>query len=219
MTYERILQAAIADMAAGRREALCSDSGAERARCELGYIEWAAEYGEPGYDQPKRGILFANWNYFPRGIDDILERAGYAIEWSDEWLIAHETGKAYRHSPNSYSWKPYFVMTDYGDVIGGDEIESGDQLEWYVNEYLLNEPRRCNVFDIDLAALGFVPESGDYETGFHPGQTDDPRKVFAQIRKERPNSDVVFSLDDKGQFDTRWSAWTREPRRAKPVSE
>jgi len=215
MTYERILQAAINDMIAGRRVAHCGNStdpakqGAS-AKQELDYIEFCQSYGEKGYDNPKRGILFANWNKFPRFIDELLERAGYAVEWSDEWIISSETGKAYRTSPNGYDWKPYYVLTDDADVVGGDEIESGDQLDWYVNEYLINDTSRANVFDIDLASLGFTRFDDTFETGWYPGQNDKPAQVFARIRRLHPNSDIVFSIDSVGQFDAHWSAWFRE---------
>jgi hypothetical protein len=211
MTLERILQAAVNSLAQGKRNAHCADSNEtamRRAQSELECFDYASEYGEPGYDNPRRGIVFANWNPFPRGLDDVLERAGYSVEWSDEWIVS-ETGKAYRSSPDSYGWKPYYVLTDDGDVIGGDEIESGDQLEWYVNEYLLNNPRRANVFKIDLAALGFKRFNGEFETGFHPGQNDDPKQVCAHIRRDLPDHDIVFSLDSVGQFDQKWTAWTR----------
>lgn len=177
-------------------------------------VDYAPNYGEPGYSDPETGILFANWNDCPKWLIAGLERRGYELEWKDEWIIAHETGKAFRTEPDSYSWKPYYVISeDSGEVIGGDEIESGDELEWYINEYLLNDPTKCNLFDIDLASQGFEQFGGRYETGWHPGQNDSPPKVFERIQRERPDYDVVFSLDSKGQFDTEWSAWIRSQNR------
>ena len=174
------------------------------------HVDYAPEYGEPGYTNPERGILFANWNDVPRYIGDALERRGFELEWSDEWLISYETGKAYRSSPDSHGWTPYYVMRDNGDIIGGDEIELGDESDWYVNQYLLNNPRHCNVFrKLDLAAHGFKQAIADCETGFHPGQTDSPKEMFARAQKEYPAHDVVFSLDSQGQFDTHWSVWVR----------
>ena len=105
------------------------------------------------------------------------------------------------------------MITDYCEQVGGDEIESGDRLEWYVNEYLLNDPTKCNLFKVDFAALGFEQFNGTYETGFHPGQNDDPRKVFKLIRAAKSGYDVVFDLTGKGQFDCAWTAWIRpEPK-------
>ena len=35
------------------------------AICNQYNIEWCSHYGEPGYTDPPRGILFANWNNIP----------------------------------------------------------------------------------------------------------------------------------------------------------
>lgn len=34
--------------------------------CERYSIEWCEKYGELGYDDPARGILFADWNDIPK---------------------------------------------------------------------------------------------------------------------------------------------------------
>ena len=177
-----------------------------------GYVRFAVEYGEPGYDQPKAGILFADWNDCPAWLIAGLERRGFALEWCDEWIEADETSKAYRTSPTSYGWLPYYVLRDECEVIGGDEIETDSNLQsWYVNEYLLNNPRHANIFrGVDLASHGFQQFNGTFETGFHPGQNDAPADVLKRIRAVLPNHDVVFSISSKGQFDTHWNAWTRE---------
>jgi hypothetical protein len=212
MTLERILQAAVNSLGQGKRKAHCSDGGMRSVQSEVDNLQYCAEYGEPGYDNPRKGIVFANWNHFPRGMDDILERAGYAIEWSDEWVISYETSKAYRSSPDSYSWLPYYIMTDDGEIIGGDEIESGDQAETYI-EMLLNNPRQANVFHgLDLSKYGFklaFPGDDDCETGFHPGQNGDPKEQMKRAQSKWPDHDVVFEITGQGQFDTSWRAWVR----------
>ena len=38
------------------------------------------KYGEPGYTDPKKLILFADWNKAPTYIQEGLERRGYALE-------------------------------------------------------------------------------------------------------------------------------------------
>ena len=213
MTLEKILKAAANSLAQGKRKAHCSDAGVRGAMSEVNNFGFAREYGEPGYDSPRNGIVFADWNHFPRGLDDILERAGYAVEWSDEWNISYETGKAYRSSPDCYSWTPYFVMTDDGDIVGGDEIESGDQAEWYIDEYLLNNPRRANVFrKLDLSKYGFqlaFPQEHDCETGFHAGMDDKPADQFKRAQAAWPRHDVVFEITETSQFYSTWRAWVR----------
>jgi hypothetical protein len=207
-TLSRILLAAANSLEQGKRKA-CNSGGADAARREIETIDSCAKYGEPGYHNPAYGIVFANWNYFPRELGAILERAGYAVEWSDEWVIDYESDKAYRTLPNGHGWLPYYVEIDDG-IVGGDVIESGgDHTRWYVEEWLRNNPQRANHFTINLASFGFCLVS-EHETGFHPGQTDDPRKIFARLREQNPDCDVVFSIHSKGQFDTAWQAWIRE---------
>lgn len=67
---------------------------------------FADGYAERGYDDPKKGIVLANWNNLPRGLDTILEQAGYAVEWSDEWALCDDCFKIFRTSPDSYAWTP-----------------------------------------------------------------------------------------------------------------
>jgi len=95
-------------------------------------IDWAAEYVEPGHTAGSHGILFADWNNEQRRATDaeradgqywidvsdfrsrfarILERAGYACEWSDEWTIC-ACGKAVRMTADSWDWRPSFVAND-----------------------------------------------------------------------------------------------------------
>lgn len=176
-----------------------------------GNCEFAVEYGEKGYDKPKAGILFANWNHVPKHICAALERRGFELEWSDEWLICYENDmKAYRTSPSGHGWKPYYVIDDTGDTFGGDEIEEDEsRQEWYVNEYLLNNSKRCNTFSIDFAKHGFEQFNGKFENGFHQGMNDEPSDIAKRIRAEFPNHDYLFSLDDTSQFYITFSAWIR----------
>jgi hypothetical protein len=79
------------------------------ALAEIDNMGYVAGYAEPGHTEPEKGILFANWNVFPRELPDVLERAGYAIEWSDEWSTCEDCGKAVRTSPNGWDWSPYYA--------------------------------------------------------------------------------------------------------------
>ena len=72
--------------------------------------EFASKYGEPGYQDPEKGILLANWNNVPSNMQKWLENAGYSLEWSDEWTVDYNNDKAYRTSPDSYSWEPQWGM-------------------------------------------------------------------------------------------------------------
>lgn len=67
-------------------------------------IMWAECYGEPGYGESDKGILFANWNNFHDQLPEVLEQAGFEIEWSDEWHIDDESF-AWRTEPDGLFWE------------------------------------------------------------------------------------------------------------------
>src|SRR5262245_37954667 len=90
----------------------------ERAvQSEIDNLGYASGYAEPGYHDPDNGVLFANWNVFPRGFDRVLEQAGYAVEWSDEWSTCEDCGKAVRTSPNSYGWQRSYELIDDCSIV------------------------------------------------------------------------------------------------------
>lgn len=131
MTAEYVLKAAIASMITGHHTPHCYSAHVpgqgyindgsrvdwrdeylrqlERdAQRELECLQFSHAYAEPGYEQPRRGILFSNWNRFPSEVVDLLERMGYAVEWSDEWTTCEICDKAMRTQPDSHSWRPQF---------------------------------------------------------------------------------------------------------------
>ena len=79
-------------------------------------LEWSSEYAEPGYSNPTKGILLANWNVFSQKVVKMLEDYGYAIEWEDEWCRCSECGAAFRTQPDSWGWKPSYKMGD-GEIF------------------------------------------------------------------------------------------------------
>jgi hypothetical protein len=83
------------------------------ADLEIANLGWSHEYAEPGYTQPtSKGILFANWNYFPQAALDLLERKGFSIEWSDEWTNCSDCNRALRTSADSFCWEPAYEETN-----------------------------------------------------------------------------------------------------------
>ena len=173
-----------------------------------GLDDTASEYGEPGYtkehDNP---ILFANWNDVPRHIMDRIE-AQYDIEWSDEWIMAYETGKAYRQSPDCYGWLPSYVILNECEVSGVDEIEKdADLLDTYL-ETIINNPKHCALVSNDcLEKAGFENLNGRFENGLHPGQNDNPKTILAEWQKKEPEMDFVFANMSAGQFDIHFEIW------------
>lgn len=195
-----------------------------------GALEFANEYGEPGYSQPRRGVLLTDWN---RGADTIarrlelrgmpqeqaerralrvwralesrLERLGYSLEWSDEWIVDwHHGGKAYRTQPDSWDWEPRVR------VIDGDFLTPEDDPEDWIDDSMNDEGRPLpSWFDAsELELRGFkVWEQEDKQVGFHPGQDETPDKFCPALREE--GFDYVLQITSRGQFDCRYRIWTR----------
>lgn len=192
----------------------------------------ASEYGEPGYSHRwgattpliLLGDYWCRCEHNPRGdagkFHDImshhprvwaqLESQGVQCEWYDEWWVDYETGKAWRTEPNSYGWQPSIIWCeDMCDYLTPDH-DAEDWITWAANDTARIIPR---VVGIDLASHGFTrwpDDSTRFESGWHPGQTDDPKVITDNIRAEHGDAvDIVFYLDSTGQFDIAFSAWTR----------
>jgi hypothetical protein len=185
----------------------------------FGISNWAPEYAEPGYGPVKDGacILFGNWNEktewkdgqrtvvsnLPERFSKIAEYAGYEMEWEDEWSTCEDCGKAVRTNADSYGWTRSYVILGECSLVCRDCVDEED----YISDYLLNESGHADTFGIDLSSYGFTKLNSDsFENGWHPGQNDSP----AEIVKHLPNGvEFVFQIDNVGQFDVRFSCWTR----------
>lgn len=176
------------------------------AESEIENMGRSSEYAEPGYSQPSKGVLFANWNHFPRGIDSILERYGFAIEWSDEWTTCEECGRAVRTSADSYGWQPSYALVREYSIVCVDCLKN--DAESYL-ESLENHPTRAlNLLDIDPVTYGYVKVEGNLENGLHPGQNDNPHQIYARLHPKYPR--LLFRVDGVGQFDIGFSVWAKE---------
>jgi len=198
--------------------------------------DWCSEYGEPGYshdddattpvvvlgsywcrcgkvvhpaDHPRAGEpdLHTYETHRPR-LWDRLAAQGVQFEWCDEWIVDHENDKAYRTEPDSYSWQPSYVMTEDCELLTPD-----DDIDSWI-EWAANDTGRCIPSAVytgsDVEAAGFTKHNGQFENGWHPGQSDDPATIDAAIRGLYGDDiDVVFALDSTGQFDIAFSAYWR----------
>ncbi len=179
-----------------------------RAFCDVNnrQLDWADQYGEPGYTTPAKGILFADWNDVSKPLQKRLEAQGFELEWSDEWDVDSDRSpsKAWRTQPDGHGWESRVRCTD-GDMLTPDD----DAQEWI--DDALNEERRPlpSWFDeSELQLRGFaVIEQDDKEVGLHPGQNETPDKFMPALIKE--GYDVVLQITDRSQFDTRYKVWTR----------
>lgn len=183
----------------------CSNQPRERRVRGIENLGFAAKYatGE-GMDDPKRGILFGNWNEFSRRAVDLLERAGYAIEWEDEWTTCADCGAALRTSPDSYGWQPQYIETDDGYVC----FDCADFEEYL--ESIEDNPRKCCFRDVNPEEYGYtrISEPGEFESGWHPGQNDDPAEILERLHATG-HQRIVFRVSGTGQFDISFETWER----------
>lgn len=179
-------------------------------------VQWSHGYAEPGYSDPKASILFANWNGCSQRVQDILERAGYSLEWEDEWSTCSGCGKAVRTTADSYSWQQSFWMPeDSGEIFCVECIDPAEYLE-----SLHNKTRHCaTIHDINPAEHGYVQLQDGFENGFHPHQNDDPKAIYKSLREKGENRPLIFVLDSTGQFDISFSIWAKEDDGAEPDME
>lgn len=181
------------------------------AESEIENMQYAADYAEPGYSTPEKGILFANWNRFPSKATDLLERAGYAIEWSDEWSLCDDCGKAVRTSPDSYSWSNSYAIVGECSIVCLDCL--ADNPSDYLEELSGNE-NSCLTESlarrIDLTDYGYRRFNDDeYESGWHPGQTDDPKAIAKQLRSQGID-DFIFVQTEQSQFYIKFAVYVKE---------
>ncbi len=195
------------------------------AQCELDSID-SGEVVEPGYQDGLR--FFGNWNtcharqadgYYRspnhagelpddktmERLGNILEKMGYTLEWSDEWSSCDGCGKFIRTEPDCYGWK------QYGAMVGECDLHCGDCIAADPDAYLegcLNNPDTAVGDFVNLVKAGFahMNEDGSFESGFHPGQTDDPAQVLAEYQKRHPDHDFVFSYEPS-QFNVEFEIW------------
>lgn len=204
-------------------EAAINSAKNNQVKNRLEEITWAPGYVEPGYDAPDEGVFFGNWNEvdeydrvrqervvlpsgnLPKRLVKVLEKLGAEVAWSDEWQTCNECQRAVRSSPDSYSWKPSYVFfEESGDVICHECVDPEDYLQ-----DLEGDPNRCITLDIDPTEYGYELYQDGFENGFHPGQTDDPKKIAEELRAKGIEK-FVFKLDSVGQFDQRFSVYVYE---------
>lgn len=173
------------------------------------YAELCPEYGERGYSAPEGGILFCNWNNVSKRVCAYLEEAGYELEWSDEWYVDYDNGKAWRTSPDSYSWVCAIRYTEHGVLTPDDPIE-----DWITDTEMTDHGHTPSalpdwITEEDLIEQGYERHNGRFESGFYPGQNDDPKEVAKLMFSELDAEAVVFRIEGCGQFDLHWQAWFR----------
>jgi len=188
-----------------------------------------AGYADPGYTDPSKLILFGNWN--PKSFGDydqtthrriegtgkdsvlsklarIIDKAGlndneYTLEWSDEWSTCQDCNKAVRTQPDSYSWKPRFVILNDCELFCVDCAKNDmDALE----EHFKNNENIADTFGFDWEDRGWTQLEHVFESGWHPGQNDDPKTIAKNIDADH---DFLFVIQSTRQFDTSFVVYVR----------
>ena len=185
-------------------------------------------YADSRYGSADAIVVLGNWNdrrwqrpgepaltreeRLPSRLFNALEWLGAECEWSDEWSQCAECYRAIRTEPDCYSFTLGAVWVDDEGYVC-EECALADP-EYYLVDYV-NAPDRALTWlgRTELERLGYVQwEASDphqYETGWYPGQTDDPANVLLSIQEQFPWSETVFLIDSVGQFDCRWSAYVK----------
>lgn len=170
------------------------------AENEIENMQSATQWAEgTGNDQPRKAILIANWNHLPRGIDSLLESYGYSIEWNDTVTECDGCYKLLQTTADSCFWQPAYITTGDGcyciECLTAEDIES-----------LENDPDRAvNIAGIDLTAYGYVEIQCGFESGWHPGQNDDPKAIYEALKGQHPR--LLFQVSDQSQFYIGFCVW------------
>ena len=103
------------------------------AQSRIDNMGYSHDYAEPGYSvtNPDKGIVFSNWNDITKydsdtkqhtlldsamsRLGDTLTKAGFDIEWEDEWTTCSDCGKAVRTQPDSHFWTPAYTTAYIAD--------------------------------------------------------------------------------------------------------
>lgn len=144
---------------------------------------------------------------------EIERELNVSFVFSDEYTTCTDCGKVIRTSPSGYSWQPDFYVGDGFIACNKCFNDTEDYQEAYIQEKINSPKNAINglISDSQLEELGFVKINKDsYESGYHYGQTDDPEEIYEELSKYF--DEVVFIIDDSGQFDISFSAWARGER-------
>ena len=143
--------------------------------------------------------------------------------FSDEYSVCEHCNKAFRTSPDSYSWVANYWVGD-GFILCEDCVRE-DYSEEYL-ESLENNPKTANTIlsDNEIEKAGYKKVVSDCESGWY-GRCDNPEKMLeSQKQIEQCNSNInvaeakiqnnkdgryLFSISGTGQFHTNFDMWEK----------
>jgi len=152
-------------------------------------------------------LIVADW-HDPRTKEfaSYLAKNSINMHFYDEVTTCSECGKYVCTQPTSYSWIPNYIIIN-GSLYCRDCVEQNLD---FVVEKIIEEFKNSSSHAVYAWCLpllnrrGWLTRLGDnYETGWHPGQTDDPVEILTKVFDL--GYDVIFYIDRVGQFDTYWN--------------
>lgn len=166
------------------------------------------------YDSETR--TFTTRDDTPSRLGRALERIGVQLEWLDCGHTCDGCQLWVHTEPDSYSWLPDHAVI--GDSFLCGECIRQDPEELF-GEYVNNPDTAITAAllgDLDPTDYGFQrhpdDDAPDYESGWYPGQTDNPHEIAEAIRgKYGDDVEIVFIITGTGQFDLQFAAYWRAP--------
>ena len=189
-----------------------------------GDVRWAPGYAEPGYDDAKHGVVLANWNNFDKRIevaddsghvhssgkpDQLLEMAGYRIEWSDEWTDCCECNKIVRTVPDSYFWTPcYFWASECEIQCKACALADMDAYAAWIME---KQPNRLDPLNLPWHEHGWseLPSKFWYVLGITGNGVEPPTVHKAGEMDEAVLFVIVKDTDIRN--DHQYAVWIKQP--------
>lgn len=182
-------------------------------------------YAEPGYDQPKSGVIvLANWNNDKEKIirasfanpkqtrkpPDELLTIGDALDlmdvdghFSDEWTDCSLCNKLVRTCNNGPGWKRFFIQGEDASCVCGLCVRRNpSELEHMLGRH--DAEAILAIEDVPLKKLKLQRLSQDFELGMHGGQNARPALIAAALRKRKVTR-FLFVLDSCNPFETLFS--------------
>lgn len=159
-------------------------------------------YEETAYDYPEDLEV---QKYFTAWLDYLTQGMW---GFSDEYSVCEHCNRAFRTSPDSYSWTANYWLGD-GFIIC-DECVKEDFAEEYL-ESMHNNPKIANTIlsDNEMENIGYEKVNADnYESGWY-GTCDDPQEILEKEMEINPEYDYVFSVCGSGQFHTYFDLWRK----------
>ena len=134
------------------------------------------------------------------------------IKWEDEIHCCGECGKICDATPSFYGAELSYIRINHDrgvDILCRDCFNIFDYLEVFLNNPKYAIPS-WTVKQAESEHVGFFPLEGQYETGFHARQNDDPEKLLKWAQEHRPKHDFLFHIIETSQFYVVWGILARK---------